>query len=234
MAALKLNKKKLQIDKANQTIFVVLSVSVFVVIFCGFTLKALLIQRSYQAKVITQKEAALKQLLANVKAADELDASYQDFVGKPTNVIGGYATGQADRDGDNARIVLDALPSKYDFPALVTSLEKILNDPAYNITGITGTDDEIAQTAIAQNGSGAPQPVVIPFSIGVKGSPEAIAKLIVTLEHSIRPIKVTQFKLNTATADDKSLDVSITANTFYQPEKVYTITTKDVKWSKKI
>lgn len=232
--AINLSTKRIQIDKANRTIIIVLAVSVFVTVFSMFISKALLAKRSHQSKIISGKELALKQLKANVTAVDSLNDSYRTFVSTPQNVIGGSTKGTGDRDGDNAKIVLDALPSKYDFPALATSLEKILSDKQYAVGTISGTDDELAQSGVPSEEADAAvvkdatkvEPVAIPFSIGVTGTYASLQGLLKTLEKSIRPIQVTSVLV---TGDDSSLQIEVTANTYYQSEKVYSISTKDVK-----
>jgi hypothetical protein len=225
MPGLKLSSKHLQIDKANRTILILVSLAVFVTIFCAFTCKTLMSKRAYQGRVIAQKELALRQLKANARAVDSLNESYQKFVNTEQNIIGGSSTGTGERDGDNARIILDALPSKYDFPALATSLEKILTSKNYTVGSITGTDDEIAQAA-ASSAPDNTAPVPIPFTLAVTGNYNSVNELITTLERSIRPIQLTTL---TFTGTDTSLQVSLAANTYYQPEKVLKIVTKDVK-----
>src|SRR5690606_10637885 len=108
------------------------------------------------------------------------------FVETPDNVIGGNPSGTGDNDGDNAKIVLDALPSKYDFPALATSLEKILKTRNYQINSISGTDDEVAQSSQTT----ATTPIEMPFELSATGNINTAKDLLVLLERSIRPIQV--------------------------------------------
>lgn len=222
--ALNLSSKRVQIDKANVNIVIAVSVAAFVLVFSLIASKSLLAQRSYQAKVIAKKEVANKQLLDNLKAADSLVSSYKQFVSTPNNVIGGNPVGQGDRDGDNAKIVLDALPSKYDFPALATSLEKILTDQNYKITGITGTDDELNQSALKQ--SSTPVTVEIPFSVAVSGNYASMQNLLQVFERSIRPFKIQTLSFS---GKDQELNATVTALTYYQPEKTLNIRTEVVK-----
>lgn len=214
--------KRLQISKANTTMVAVVAVASFVTMFSLVAAKALWDQRSFQARVITEKEIARNQLQANVAAVDSLVTSYQAFVGTPENVIGGSSTGKGERDGDNAKIVLDALPSKYDFPALATSLEKLLSSGNYQIDNITGVDDEVNQQA----NQGGTTPVEIPFQIGATGSYANIQKLVDSLERSIRPFSVTKI---TFSGSDGDLQAQVDAKSFYLPEKALKITTKEVK-----
>lgn len=216
MAKIELSSKRLQISKANLFIVTVVSIACFISIFALTASKTLLSQRSYQAKVIDQKVKAKKQLQANLSARDTLVSQYKSFVGTDSNIIGGSTVGNSDRDGDNAKIVLDALPSKYDYPALATSLEKLMTTSGLTITNIGGTDDELNQSGA----SGTATPVEVPFTISFDGKPQNTKDFLSVLQRSIRPIQVQQI---TITGNDTKLSTNITAKTYYQPEKVLTI-----------
>ncbi len=217
--------KHIQIDKANATVVGFVATAAFVTAFTLVASKAMISQRNYQARVIKEKTKALTQLKANNKAATELAASYEAFVTQPANAIGGNPTGTGDRDGDNAKIVLDALPSKYDFPALATSVEKMLTSSSYKINTITGIDDELNQSA-QKAGEGSLTPIEMPFQINIGANFASAQELISTLQRSIRPINVSGIKIS---GSDNSLVIDITAKTYYQPEKTIGITTKVVK-----
>lgn len=216
--------KRLQISKANATMIGIIAGAVFVTVFSLVSARALWTQRGYQARVISKKEKARDQLDANLEAVGKLAASYQVFVGAPDNVIGGNPSGSGEKDGDNAKLILDALPSKYDFPALTTSLEKILTEKKFKIGSITGTDDELAQSTAAASDKPTPQPM--PFSINVTGSYSSIQDLIGTFEKSIRPF--TMQKL-TFSGNNNTMQLNATANTYFQPEKTLKIKQEVVK-----
>lgn len=223
MAKIELSSKRLQISKANLYIVTVVSIACFISIFALTASKTLLGQRSYQAKVISQKVDAKKQLQANLEARDKLVSQYKLFVGSSTNAIGGVTDGNSDRDGDNAKIILDALPSKYDYPALATSLEKILSTSGLNITDISGTDDEINQNASSSN---TPTPIDMPFTISFEGQPQNSKDFLGVLQRSIRPIKIQQI---TITGNDAKISTNIVAKTYYQPEKNLSIKSEVVR-----
>lgn len=223
MARAKISAKQLQIDKANTQMIITIAVASIVVVLGLVFSKALLSQRAYQSRVIKEKNKAVKQLQANINATENLVSAYKDFVSTPENVLGGNPKGDGDKDGDNAKIVLDALPSKYDFPALATSLEKILTKQNYNIESIVGTDDEINQQNTT---SPSPQPVEIPFQITVGGNYSSMKTLILTLQKSIRPFQIQTLEFS---GKDNSISATINAKTFYQPTKDLNITTKEIK-----
>ncbi len=223
---IKFSPKRLTINKANTNVIIMISAASAVIVFSIVGSRALLGQRAYQQNVIVGKETARDQLKANDAAIKKLVTTYEDFVGQDVNIIGGKKDGKGDRDGDNAKIILDALPSQYDFPALASSLEKILNIKGVKITGITGTDDELNQlkphTGLAQS-VGA---VVIPFSIAVGGDYQAVQTVIDTLQKSIRPIQILNMNLS---GSDNDMSLNLSAKTYYQPGKSLTITTKVIQ-----
>jgi hypothetical protein len=196
----------------------------FVVTFSIIASRALLNKHSYQNKVIGAKQKAVTQLQSNIKATDSLATSYKVFVGTASNVLGGNPKGTGDKDGDNGKIILDALPSQYDFPALASSLEKIIYDNNYKITSISGTDDELTQQG--NQASPVPKPVPMPFQLSVTTNLAGSKNLLGIMERSIRPINV---KTLTLSGSNSQLDVAITAETYYQPGKSLSIDTKVVK-----
>lgn len=218
------SSKRLLIDKANNMIVLVVAAASFVTVFSLVASRALLSQQAYQARVTSEKEKAVKQLKTNINAVKDLHTAYQAFVSTPDNLLGGNPKGSGDKDGDNARLILDALPSKYDFPALATSLEKLLSLQNFKIQGITGTDQEIQQSTNASSPN--PEPVPMPFQISFSGSYASMGFLFQTLERSIRPIQIHTLDL---TGRDSDMQATISGQTFYQPAKSLSITTKVVK-----
>lgn len=224
MAKLQFSTKRLLIDQANATMVAMIAIASFVTIFSLVASKALLDQRAHQSRVIAVKEQAKRQLVSDLSQVGNLTAAYSAFVQAPQNAIGGSPSGQGDKDGDNALIVLDALPSQYDFPALATSIEKLLTNSNFKINSISGSDDEIAQSK--NDTSANPVPVEMPFKIDVTSDYGSIQSLIGTFEHSIRPFYVQKLSFS---GKDSSIELNMTAKTYYQPEKNLNITTKDIK-----
>ncbi len=225
MAKQQLNvTKRLQIDKANATMVAMVAAAAFIAVFSLVSSRALLRQRTYQNKVIDQQTKARDQLKTNLAAVDQLVIAYKSFTTTPDNVIGGNPSGTGDKDGDNAKIILDALPSKYDFPALTTSIEKLLGEKKFKVNSITGTDDEVAQSK--NESVDNPEPIEIPFEFDAESNSGATKDLINVLEKSIRPIHI---KSITLTGGESNLKLRVTAKTYYQPEKSLNIKTQVVK-----
>ena len=224
MATKNSNSKRLQIDKANASMVIVTAVSSFIVVFSLVASKALLSQRSYQSRVIAKKEQARDQLKENIDNAKTLNSSYKAFVDTTQNVLGGNPAGQGDRDGNNAQIVLDALPSTYDFPAVASSLEKLLGGTGVNLQSMTGTDDEVGQQSV--KASANPAPVAIPFEASISGSYGAVQGIIRIFEASIRPFTINKISFS---GSDSNLTASISSETYYQPATSLDIKTEVIK-----
>jgi hypothetical protein len=216
--------KRSLINKANSSIVIATTAAAFVLIFTVIAGKSLVSQMSYQNRVISAKKDALAQLQADLAARDSLQKSYTAFVAEDPNVLGGGIDGTGPNDGDNAKIILDALPSKYDFPALATSLEKMINDQGLKITGITGIDEEAIQSA--QQASPTPKPIIMPFQVQVGGSYPSVQGLIDVMLRSIRPFQIQTMEFS---GDEGNMNATIAAQTFFQPEKNLKIRTEVIK-----
>jgi hypothetical protein len=215
--------KHMGVSKTNSRIVAVTAGAAFLVVFFAVASVSLYGTLTYQNRIIKAKKEATTQLKANLTARDSLVESYKSFTNSPTNIIGGSADGVGAKDGANAKLVLDALPGKYDFPAVTASLEKLAIEQQVTIESITGTDDEVAQTA---QQSGTPAPVEIPFELKVSGDYLAVQRLVTAMERSIRPVQVQKLQV---TGDQKAINLVVTAKTYYQPEKALNIGTKVIK-----
>ena len=217
--------KRLAINKANTQMVAIVAVASFVAVFCLVASKAVLSQYQYQGRVTSAKQKALVQLQKNITAFSSLSSSYNSFDGQSTNVIGGSTTGTANNSGANSQIILDALPANYDFPALTSSLEKILTNGSFTITSITGTDDQLNQQS--NTSSAAPKPTPIPFTFAVgSANYTSVQNLMNTLQQSIRPIPIDTLELSGGV---NNMSLSITAHTYYQPATNLTISKQVVK-----
>lgn len=224
MAKLQISTKRILIDKTNSRIVIYTSIAAFMVVFTLVASKTLISQAMYQNRVISAKKTAVSQLKTDIASTSNLVTAYKAFVSTPQNVIGGDPNGTGPKDGDNGKIVLDALPSKYDFPALATSLESLLTSQNVQIQSISGTDQEIAQQN--DQSSSNPQPVAMPFQISVSGSYQSIQNLVAAFNSSIRPFQIQTMLM---TGNDSNMTLTMTAQTFYQPEKVFSVSKEVVK-----
>lgn len=222
----KLSVKRVALEKNNARLIIIISVTVFVVMFSIVSIKSFYTQMRYQSKVIGKKETTLKQIQTNIKEVESLNRSYQEFSSEITNVIGGNPKGNGDRDGENSKIILDALPSKYDYPALLSSLNKLVANGGFRVNSITGTDDELNQ---ALNGSSSsPVYVEMPFTLeaSTASSPAEGKKFLQLFEKSIRPVVINKLTIE---GKETGLDITVDAKTYFQPEKKLNVTEEVVK-----
>ena len=160
---------------------IVLSFASIVAVFSLVSTNALFKQAKYQNKVITSRNKAKKQLEDNIKERDKLVDQYKVFAAGDPNIIEGLKDDTSgERGGENPRIVLDALPSTYDFPALTSSIEKIMTKRAVKINSITGTDDEITYAGKAS--SPTPEIVTMTFSAEAESNYANIQDLLKDFE----------------------------------------------------
>lgn len=206
--------KRALIEKSNTTVVVVTSVAAFIVVFSLVASWSLFGQFLYQNKVIGMDRTALDQLNKDIQSTKTLETSYNAFVSTPQNAIGGDPKGSGPQDGTNAKIILDALPSKYDYPALVTSLENILTSQSVQIQSISGTDEAVAQASNQSSANPTPQPM--PFQVVVTGNYSSIQNVVKAFEHSIRPFQIQTIELS---GDQSQLTLTISAQTYWQPAK---------------
>lgn len=220
--------KRLQISKAQATILKAVLISTTAVVFCLVSSKILLSQASYQRTAINARRDAAKQLEDNNTQAQQLVNQYNTTFASTSNlsnVLGGKNTDNPDAvppDGDNPRIVLNALPSSYDFPALISSISKMLATHRITNPNIQASD----QSATFSNlPSPNPQPVEIPITLSGTGRANDIYALARSLERSIRPYDVTDLQLRGSGA---AMTFNVTMKTYYQPARSLTITDKTV------
>jgi hypothetical protein len=224
MAVNALSTKRLMIDQANARIVAYVGVAAFIVVFSLVATKTLVGQAAYQNRVIAKKKAAVTQLKSDIAATSQLKTAYDAFTGTSQNVLGGDPSGTGSKDGNNAKIVLDALPSSYDFPGLTSSLDTLLGDQSVAINSIGGNDDEVAQQP--NQSSVSPQPVPIPFTVSVNGDYSQVQNVVGAFEKSIRPIQIQSLQL---TDSGKGLTLNLAAQTYYQPAKSLNINKVVVK-----
>jgi Tfp pilus assembly protein PilO len=205
MADKQSGQKRQLIEKAKSSQVVVIIVASVIVSASIIGIKILWEQRGYQSEIITAKEAAANQLEANIAAVDQLE---QEFV-------------KLENSDVNSALVLDALPSKYDFPALATSIEKLAALSRVEMSSFSGED----QTGTAINSSGSPVPVEIPFTVSVSGSYENVQLFMQNLQKSIRPFAIDEMSIE---ASETGIQMSISAKTYYQPAKNLEIRKKTI------
>jgi hypothetical protein len=219
--------KRMKGDKSESRLVIIVAVATIVTVFCLVSSKTLLSQATYNKRVLDARKDALKQLNANIEAANKLVTQYQIFqTGSSTNIIGGKNStdpGLQPPDGDNARLVLNALPSGYDFPALISSVTKILDNNGVNNQTVEAKDE-----SGSVKGEPVPNPEVVPITLTVGGTTNynGVKALVRDFERSTRPFDITKVDTN---GSDSNMAFTLTMNTYFQPALTLTLSTKDIR-----
>lgn len=219
-----ISTKRIQIDKAQANMVLIIAAASFIAIFSLVASRALLVKRGFQSRVIAEKETTLQTLKKNNEAVEQLKTSYKAFNSSSDNLLGGNPSGTGDRDGDNARLVLDALPATYDFPALASSMERIVGvSGGASLKSITGTDDQVAQSQQTDSSTA----IEVPFDLAIDAKTDSYNRLLQSFSKSIRPMTIHSLKL---TPDDKGeMTMAISGKTYYLPKKTLSIGQKEVR-----
>lgn len=216
--------KHLQIDKNQSTMLSVIVVAIVVSVFCLVATKSMVTKGLYQRRALHARQKVVSTLKTNYDSAQTLVKQYQNFATADPNILGGSVGGNSNLDGDNPRIVLDSLPSKYDAPALASSVEKVMLGRGITIDSLTITDDPTGNSDLPLQNP-IPKPVL--FSFGGTTSFGTGALLLQDFEHSIRPFDVNTLELS---GTDSVLKVTANMTTYFQPAKSLDLTaTQEVK-----
>ena len=219
--------KGLKTSKSKTRLVAIVAIATIITVFCLVSAKTLFSQATYNKRVLDARHEALTQLEANVGAADQLMGQYQIFqTGNNTNIIGGKNSTDpslAPPNGDNARIVLDALPSKYDFPALISSVAKILDNNGFTNQSVEGKD---LSNTINSDPTPKPELATITLVVTGTGNYKAVGTLVKDFERSIRPFDITKVEVK---GSESNMSVSLTMDTYFQPALSLTLSTKEIK-----
>ncbi len=212
------------IDKTNTTTLVAVGTAIFIVVFSLFAIKALFSQSLYHNRVSGAKEETLKLLEKNQEDLVTLKKSYDAFVDEKQNILGGNPEPEAKGgiDGRNDKLVLDALPDKYDYPALASSFEKILKDGGYLIEALGGQED----SGLVSSDQANAEVVEVPYSFSFTASQDRTKELLTTLERSIRPMYVDSLDMSISSGN---INTQLSLHTFFAYPKTFELGSKEVK-----
>lgn len=221
--ATKFGSKLNQTQRTKSMTMAIIITASIVVVFCLVASNVMISEARYQHRVLSGKNAAIAQLKADIIAINTLATQYQAFSTASTNAIGGSATGTGPNDGTNSQIVLDGLPSQYDFPGLTASIEKILTTRGVQLQSITGVD---SSSLASSKPMADPQPITMTFSFSATSSYNGVKQVFSDFQKSIRPFHVVSIQLS---GTDARMTVNAGINTYYQPAKTLSITSRKVQ-----
>jgi len=221
-------RKRTQIMKANRTMFLwVAAVSVvFGVALVGiiFLVQMLL----FNERVLEEKSKTVATLKVNNENIIELESQVRVL---DTNQS--LASLKAKSDDQAVQVILDALPSEANSPALGSSLqEKLLAnipglelnsikiDPVVGVEYLQDSDSMISADPITDTQNN------ITFNFSVTGDEIALKKALQNLENSIRTINVVSVMIESQ--EDKRV-MTVNGQAFYEPVRIVELTDKVVK-----
>lgn len=211
-------KKRQQIEVAGRVMFIWVAIAAAALSFCAATGQFLFTRWQHNNNVIQAKTTALTTLQANIVNAKQLTKEVDALVAD--DALASVKTNPAD---PNTKSVLDALPTTFDPAALATSLQQaILNRSGVTIENIS-VPQEIDATGQAITDA---IPQEMKFSFIVTGNYESIKTMLLDVERTIRPIKITSLNL---AGSDNNLRAAVEAVTYYQPPKTVNVGQETVK-----
>lgn len=218
-------KKRQQIENAGRSMFIWVAAASVAVSICVVTVQFLYQQWSYNNRVLGAKYKAADTLKKNIDNSKRLQDAVNALVSNDA-----LASVKTNPEDSNTKSVLDALPNRADPTALATSLQQaILNRSGVTIEDIT-VPSEDPLTNDSGNASVASTQEATPgemqFTVVVGGSYDKIRSMMLDLERTIRPIKITAVDLN---GDDAAMTATISGVTYYQPSKSASIKQEVVK-----
>lgn len=209
-------KKRQQIEHANRRVFLWVAIASVALSFLLVLAQFFYQKWTYNNRVIDAKSKASNTLTQNLSHATVLRQNINALVGNQD-----LASVKTNPDDSNLKIVLDALPSRLDTTALATSLQAIVS-----LSGVAIENIDVPGAPDANQAQASFKPVEQKFSIAVTGTYDRIHGMVVDLERSIRPIKLTNLQL---TGSDAALRATVEGVTYYQASKTLTINQKVVK-----
>ncbi len=215
-----MQSKRIQLDKANQLIFGSLAFTSFIFIFALFATKDLISQGAYQNRIISQQIIAKNNLDTDLTAISSLKSSYKAFVDQPQNLLGGNPAGSGNNDGNNSKIILDALSTSFDPNAWNLNLSNLntLLGQGSGFISLSATSSASTTAAGTSNPTATPVQLSGTFSTSLGGMQGTFN----SLNKSIIPIQVTGVIFNAATAG-QSPTLAYTAQSYYQPAYQFNI-----------
>lgn len=203
MRSLAIGGKRELIEKANTTMFAAVAIASIIAAFSLVALNFMWDQAQYNNRVNDAKESARDILDNNIQNATSLRQSLLELNNKDDIIPG--------QDGkSNTAVVLDALPRKYDFPALRTSIDKLADISGVKLVGFNGSDIESDALKTMVD----PIPQEVSFSINVEGDYDSVKQLLEDIENTIRPVRITRVRMS---GTDSNMSANFDLITYYQP-----------------
>ena len=213
---LNISTKHIKIKKASSTVFAAVAVASIVISFSIVFLNILWQTSQYNSRVHSAQESVRDTLNANLDTVEDLQSSFANLE------VGAPLVPNQPADKKNSEVILDALPSKFDYPALVSSINNLAENTDVSLSSFAGND--LGEQAVQKTNK--PTTVEIPLTVGVEGSYDSVKKFLKGIEDSIRPFEIETIDIS---GTDSLLRVNVSLNTYYQPAFDLELTSQEVQ-----
>lgn len=215
-------KKRQQIQQANKTVFIWVSIAAVVVTIAIVLAQFMVKQFIFNNQILGYESTAADNLKASIDAYEPLKKSVANLTANQDLTVLRVSP------SDNAvQVVIDAMPTVDDRIALAASLQQVI---------LARSGAKIDNFSFTQPSSGVTTPQAsaasqtttyqeITFSVQANGPYDTIKKLLDDMHHSLRPIRVTSLKLSGAS---NSMQAQIQATTYYALPRTADIKTKTI------
>lgn len=220
-------RKRTQIAKANRTMFLWVAI-VSVILGVALVASIFLVQKIiFNERVLAEKAKTVSTLEKNNVNIKKLEENIRAL---DTNAD--LSKVKVNPDDQAIQVILDALPSEANSPALGASIQNKLLAGIPGLTlvslqvdpvlGVETLDPSTQSTTVAAP-SGQSE---ITFRFSVSGSETALKAALTNLERSIRTINISSLRIE---SQGTSRLLTVQASAFYEPARVVQLKDKVVK-----
>jgi len=211
-------RKRTQIAQASKTMFIWIAIA-SALVGTAVVVSIFLFQKlAYNEKVLSAKQETVSNLNHNLSVVDKLKTDVQAL-----DANSALASVKANPTDQALQVVLDALPSDANSPALGASLQNRLLaniEGNFSLESLQVTPVEGVEVLSAGTTLDASEATVannqISFNFSVRGDQSALRQVLQNLERSIRTLVVTHVTIETQA---ESVTLTVEGHGFYQPAK---------------
>lgn len=200
------SKKRIKIDEAKAKMFAFVAAAAAVVAACIVLMNYIWGVRSFNNRVIDELKSTNETAQQSASSAEELSNEFKALESSDVN----------------SKTILDALPNVLDFPALATSVEKLVAEDKLVLESFSAEDTSDSAEISSIN----PEPIEIPFTVVVNGEYSDIKSFITNSEKVIRPLQITNIEYK---GTERAMSATIQFLTYYQPSTSIDTETKEVR-----
>ena len=197
------------VTESSNNYFIILALaSLLAVGVGGLISKSLITTIVRDHKVTAAKSAANNKLKGDVTAAPQLVSSFN-----------GLSAG-------TATILSHALPNTSDFPGLISLMEVAGSQAGVSVTSIAPDTSTTGDSDGTTSGSASASAQEFPYTFEATGTYDTFQKFFANIEHSARPIRITNVEL---TGTGSALTGTFSATTYYQDKATLPFSTETIK-----